>query len=74
MLRSNDSTGHQVALTSGHGDGEDALATTVVLGILAHRRTLAVALLGKHEKVAVAVGNLHAQHPGVTLESDAANA
>ena len=74
MLRTNHTTSDEVALTLRHCDGVDALATTLVLGILADGRTLAVALLRQHEQVAVAVGDLHAQHVGIALERDATHA
>ena len=74
MLRPHHAAGHEVTLLGRHGNGEDALATTLVLGVVGHRGTLSIAVLGNYEQVTVAVGDLHAQHGGAVLEGDAAHA
>ena len=74
MLRPHDLHGCQSALALGHLNRVDALTTTILLGVVDNRGALAVATLGHHEQLAAAVGDLHAQHLGVTLHGDAADA
>ena len=46
-------------LLRGAGDREHALAAATVLGVVGDGGALAVALVGDHEQVAAAVGDLH---------------